>query len=50
MLELAAQNNSSGVVVNHGYITAKAGKVGVMLINTTDKHLDPPALTSCQFI
>ena len=39
MVELAAHNNlPSGVVVNHSYVTPKAGQVAVILINTTSRN------------
>ena len=40
MIELAALSNlPSGVVVNHGYVTPKAGQVAVILINTTNRNI-----------
>ena len=39
-VELAAHNNlPSGVVVNHSYVTPKAGQVAVTLINTTSRNI-----------
>ena len=40
MVELAAHNNlPSGVVVNCSYVTLKAGKVAMILINTTNRNI-----------
>ena len=40
MVELAVYNNlPSGVVVNHSYVTSKAGKAAVILINTTNRNI-----------
>ena len=40
MVELAVHSNlSSGVVVNHSYVTSKAGQVAVILINTTNRNI-----------
>ena len=40
MIELAAHNNLlAGVVVNHSYVTPKAGQVAVILINTTNRSM-----------
>ena len=40
MVELAAHNNlPSGVVVNHSYVTPKAGQLVVILINTTSRNI-----------
>ena len=40
MVELAVHNNLlSGVVVNHSYVTPKAGQVVVILINTTKRNI-----------
>ena len=40
MVELAVHNNlPSGVVVNHSYVTPKAGQVAVILINTTIRNI-----------
>ena len=48
MLGSAAHNNlPSGIVVDHSYVTPKAGQVALILINTTDRnvwicHLEQP--------
>ena len=43
MVEFTAHNNlPSGVVVNHSYVTPKAGKVVVILINTTYRNIWSP--------
>ena len=40
MVELAVHNNlPSGVVVNHSYVTPKAGQVAVILINTSSRNI-----------
>ena len=40
MIELAADNNlSSGVVINHSYVTPQAGQVAVILINTINRNI-----------
>ena len=40
MVELAVYNNlPSAVVVNHSYVTPKAGQVAVILINTTSRNI-----------
>ena len=40
MTELATHNNlPSGVIVNHSYVTSKAGQVAVFLINTTSRNI-----------
>ena len=40
MIKLAAYNNlPSGIVVNHSYVTPKAGQVAVILINTTNRNI-----------
>ena len=40
MLYLAVHNNlQSGIVVNHSYVTPKAGQVAVILINTTARNI-----------
>ena len=40
MIELAAHNNlPSGAVVNHSYVTPKAGQVAVILINNTSRNI-----------
>ena len=40
MVELGVHNNlPSGVVVNHSYVTPKAGQVAVILINTTSRNI-----------
>ena len=40
MIELAAHSNlPSGVVVNHSYVTPRAGQVAVILINTINRNI-----------
>ena len=40
MMELVAHNNlPSGVVVNHSYVTPKAGQVAGILMNTKDRNI-----------
>ena len=40
MKELAVHNNlPTGVMVNRSYVTAKAGQVYVILINTTNRNI-----------
>ena len=39
MIELAAHNLPSGVLVNCSYVTPKAEQVAVILINTTNRNI-----------